>query len=58
MNIQGNFWAVVRVWRGFPDGVELFTNEGAAKRREKQIRRKLPIEDEVAILEVRTPKTS
>jgi len=49
-------WVVVWVWRGLPATVELFTQEELAHNRERQIRQKLPPEDEVEVFQVAMPK--
>ncbi len=46
-------WAVVRVWRGLPEGVELFAQEESARKRERQLRRRLAQEDEIGVFHVR-----
>lgn len=45
-------WAVVYVWRGLPDKVELFSREKSARRRERQLRERLAQEDEVGVFHV------
>ncbi len=48
-------WAVVRVWRGLPEGVELFAREAMARKREHEIRKKISREDEVGVFCVVRP---
>ena len=48
-------WAVVHVWRGLPDKVELFSREESARKREQQLRRRLAQEDEIGVFHVRGP---
>lgn len=55
MTEQGTIWAVVHVWRGFPDGVELFVHEKTARKRELQLRDALPQEDEIGVFEIPIP---
>ena len=53
---KGNYlWAVVRVWHGLPEGVELFAREALARRREDELRKKISQEDEVAVFCVARP---
>lgn len=49
-------WAVVRVWRGIPSGVEIFSREEPARDRESQLRQQLPPEDEVGVFKVALPQ--
>jgi hypothetical protein len=56
MKQMRDFWAVVRVWRGIPSGVELFSREGPARDRERQLRQQLPPEDEVGVFKVAIPQ--
>lgn len=48
-------WAVVRVWRGLPDGVELFALEEDAITRQNELKREIGQEDEVGIFRVPEP---
>ena len=48
-------WAVVHVWRGLPDKVELFSREESARKREQQLRRRLAQADEIGVFHVRMP---
>jgi len=48
-------WAVVRVWRGFPSGIELLSDEEAARDRETRLRQRIPPEDEVGVFRVAIP---
>lgn len=48
-------WAVVRVWRGLPEGIELFVQEASARKREDELRKKMPQEDEVGVFCVVRP---
>lgn len=48
-------WAVVRVWRGIPSGMELFSHEEPARDCERQLRQQLPPEDEVGVFKVAVP---
>lgn len=48
-------WAVVRVWHGLPEGVELFAQEASARKREGQLRKKISQEDEVGVFCVARP---
>ena len=48
-------WAVVRVWRGLPEGVELFAQEALARKREHELRKKISQEDEVGVFCVARP---
>lgn len=48
-------WAVVRVWRGLPEGIELFATEASARKREDQLRKKISQEDEVGVFCVVRP---
>ena len=48
-------WAVVHVWRGLPDKVELFSREESARKRERQLRRRLAQADEIGVFRVRVP---
>jgi len=50
-------WAVVHVWRGIPNSVELLPREDQARSRELELRRSLPPEDEVAVFRVALPNT-
>lgn len=49
-------WAVVYVWRGFPDKVELFVQEESAWKRQNEIKKEISIEDEVAVIQVSVPR--
>lgn len=55
MKTNSYAWAVVRVWRGLPDKVELFSREQSARKREQQLRRRLAQEDEIGVFRVRVP---
>lgn len=48
-------WAVVYVWRGLPDKVELFLREDSARKREQQLFKRLAQEDEVGVFRVHMP---
>jgi len=49
-------WAVVRVWRGLPERVELFSQEELARKRERQLRQRLAQEDEIGVFQICVPK--
>lgn len=55
MKQKRDCWAVVRVWRGIPSGVELFSREEPARDRESQLRQQLPPEDEVGVFKIVVP---
>lgn len=48
-------WAVVQVWRGLADAVELFADEQAARERESELRAELRDEDDLRLFEVALP---
>ena len=48
-------WAVVHVWRGLPDRVELFSREEPARKHKQQLRRRLAQADEIGVFHVRMP---
>ena len=48
-------WAIVHVWRGLPDKVELFSREESARKRERRLRRRLAQADEIGVFHVRMP---
>ena len=48
-------WAVVRIWRGLPEGVELFAREVSARKREDELRKKISQEDEVGVFCIARP---
>lgn len=50
---RGYAWAVVHVWRGLPDKVELFSREELARKRERHLLKRLAQEDEIGIFRVR-----
>ena len=45
-------WVLVRVWRGIPSELEVFADAPTARRREVHLRKKLPMEDELALFEI------
>ena len=47
--------AVVHVWRGLPNKVELFSREESARKREHELRKKISQEDEVGVFCVARP---
>ena len=42
-------WVVVKVWRGIPDEVKLYSNEQEARSYETSIRKSLAPEDEIGV---------
>lgn len=55
MKKETYLWVVVCVWRGLPEGVELFSREALAKKREDELRKKISQEDEVSVFCVARP---
>lgn len=55
MTISKCAWAVVHVWRGLPDKVELFSREASARKRERFLLKRLAQEDEIGVFQVRIP---
>lgn len=49
-------WAVVRVWRGLLEKVELLSQEELARKREKQFHQRLAQEDEIGVFQICVPK--
>lgn len=56
MNKGNHLWAVVHVWRGLPERVEVFSQEKLARKRERQLRQELAQEDEVGVFQICAPK--
>ncbi|MCR4315474.1 MAG: hypothetical protein NUW37_03885 [Planctomycetes bacterium] len=56
MKESKHLWAVVSVWRGLPSDVELFRDEETARRREKLLRKRMPLEDEIGVFQVGLPQ--